>query len=106
MSCAPPEIFYLKQAKFHPESEKKKEKYVLKRKLLWNNPSVHCDYILLSLDNKDADWPIIVKYYTQRDIHIEDTGIKKGRVRGYQSDSEGAGDEHANLIKIPSTGKA
>ena len=26
--------------------------------MLWNNPSVHCEYILLFLVSKEADWPV------------------------------------------------
>lgn len=26
--------------------------------MLWNNPSVRCEYVLLLLVNKKADWPI------------------------------------------------
>ena len=26
--------------------------------ILWNNPSVQCEYVLFSLVNKEADWPI------------------------------------------------
>lgn len=29
-----------------------------KSKVLWNNPSVHFEYVLSSLVNKEANWPI------------------------------------------------
>ena len=29
--------------------------------LLWNNPSVHCKYILLLLVNKEDNWPIAMQ---------------------------------------------
>lgn len=44
--------------------------------VLWNNPSVYCEYVLLSLVNKEAVLPR-GRQYNQ----TKDTGTKKGRVR-------------------------
>ena len=40
------------------------------------------EYVLLSLVNKEADWPIARQDKVRRDNQTEDTGMKKGRVRG------------------------
>lgn len=49
--------------------------------VLWNNPCVYCEYLLLSLVNKEADWPrgrqIKFRQYNQ----TKDIGTKKDRVR-------------------------
>ena len=50
--------------------------------VLWNNPSVHCEYALLSLVNKEADWPIARQDKVRWDNQTEDTGMKNGGVRG------------------------
>ena len=44
--------------------------------MLWNNPSVHCEYVLFSLVNKEADWPIARRDKVRWDNQTEDTGIK------------------------------
>lgn len=46
------------------------------RSALWNNPFVHCEYVLLSLVNR-ADWPMT----RQEFWHRENAG-KKGGVSG------------------------
>ena len=46
---------------------------------LWDNPSVHCEYVLLSLANKKKTvWPIARQDKVRWDKQTEDAGIKKG----------------------------
>ena len=49
--------------------------------MLWNNPSVHCEYVLFSLVNKEADWPIARQDQVRQDNQTENAEWKKGRVR-------------------------
>ena len=48
--------------------------------MLWNNPSVHCEHVLLSLVSKESDWPITSQDKVRQDNQTEDTGMKKGAV--------------------------
>ena len=43
--------------------------------LLWNNLSIHCEYVSLLLVNKEADWPIARKDKVRQDNLTEDAGI-------------------------------
>ena len=40
---------------------------------------VHCKYVLLSLVNKKADWPIARQAEVRRESQTEDSRKKKGR---------------------------
>lgn len=53
-----------------------------------NNSSVHCENSLLSLINKEADWPIKRKDKVRQDNQTEAIRIKRGRERGQSADAE------------------
>ena len=64
------------------------------REFLWNNPSVHCvNMYCCDWFNKQADWTRIKLGSKVKRID----GMKEGW--SHQLDAEGAGDEHAMLIK-------
>lgn len=44
-------------------------------------PSLHCEYVLLLLINKAADWPIARQDRDRQDKQTKDTGMKRGTVR-------------------------
>ena len=53
--------------------------------MMWNNPSAHCEYVLFSLVNKEANCSIAMRDKIKQDNQTEDTGMKKGRVNRYVS---------------------
>lgn len=53
-------------------------------------PSLHCEYVLLSLINKAVDWPIARQDRVRQDKQTEDTGMKKVTVREWPADTERA----------------
>ena len=46
---------------------------------MWNNPSVHYESVLLSLVNKDADWPVAEQNKVGQESQTENAGKEKGR---------------------------
>lgn len=67
--------------------------------MLWNNPSGYCEYFLLTLVNKDADWPIARQDEVGQDNQTEDTEMKRGGVKGVSRRCREKQDEHAILRK-------
>lgn len=49
--------------------------------MLWENYSVHCEYVLLSLVNKEAYWPIARQGKVRWVNQTEDARMKKGGVK-------------------------
>lgn len=48
--------------------------------MLWNNPSVDNEYLLLSFFNKEAGWLITWQAKVRQNNQAEDIWDKKGRV--------------------------
>lgn len=57
---------------------------------LRNNLSVLYEYTLLSLINKEADWPIARRDKVRQDNQTEDTGMKKDGAGELPADTEEA----------------
>ena len=66
---------------------------------------LHSEYVLLSLVNKKADWPIVEQDKFRWETKIENDERKKGRVPSQQPDTDRKGDKHAILIKVPPHGR-
>ena len=49
--------------------------------LLWNNLSIGCEYVLLLLLNKKADWPMARQNKARWESQTKNTEGKKGRVK-------------------------